>query len=314
MHAQTRKRGAPLGADRHRRGRLPRRQLGRERAGVDRPRRRRERIRPHRLVRRAGPLRARGRRPGPARPLRLARRRARCPLAPQLPAGYEPGRRGTRLRRGGEGPSRGRGWSLAARTGPLRAELERLVADLGLAEVVVFHRAEWDELPALVASADVLLSLPSSDSHPGLAPGGDGRAACRRSAGSRPRSTSGSARATGPSSFPRRTRRRWQPRLLGLLRDPRASPCLRRAKCPLGRARRSAIPASPSRSSTGSWCRREGARTRDRRRRLRPRQLAPRGGADADGGEAGGRRGRTGPFARRSPPSRRLPGPRSSRA
>ncbi|HXV95594.1 MAG TPA: glycosyltransferase [Gaiellaceae bacterium] len=55
---------------------------------------------------------------------------------------------------------------LAARTGPLRGELEKLVAGLGLEEVVAFHRAEWEDLPALVASADVLLSLPSSDSTP----------------------------------------------------------------------------------------------------------------------------------------------------
>lgn len=55
---------------------------------------------------------------------------------------------------------------LAARAGPLREELERLADDLGLTGVVAFHRAEWDELPALVASADVLLSLPSSDSTP----------------------------------------------------------------------------------------------------------------------------------------------------
>ncbi len=55
---------------------------------------------------------------------------------------------------------------LAARAGPLRGELEKLADDLGLAEVVAFHRAEWDELPALVASADVLVSLPSSDSTP----------------------------------------------------------------------------------------------------------------------------------------------------
>jgi glycosyltransferase involved in cell wall biosynthesis len=55
---------------------------------------------------------------------------------------------------------------LAARTGPLRAKLEGLVAELGLRETVAFHRAEWEDLPALVASADVLLSLPSSDSTP----------------------------------------------------------------------------------------------------------------------------------------------------
>ena len=55
---------------------------------------------------------------------------------------------------------------LAARAGPLRGELEKLVVDLGLNGTVVLHRAEWVDLPALVASADVLLSLPASDSTP----------------------------------------------------------------------------------------------------------------------------------------------------
>jgi len=55
---------------------------------------------------------------------------------------------------------------LAARSGPLRADLERLVAELELADVVALHRAEWEELPALVVSADVLLSLARSDSTP----------------------------------------------------------------------------------------------------------------------------------------------------
>jgi L-malate glycosyltransferase len=55
---------------------------------------------------------------------------------------------------------------LAARAGPLREELEALVRKLGLEGGVRLHRAEMDELPALVASADVLVSLARSDSTP----------------------------------------------------------------------------------------------------------------------------------------------------
>lgn len=56
---------------------------------------------------------------------------------------------------------------LAATAGPLRGEVERLVDDLGLRPVVAFHAAGEEELPALVASADVLVSMASSDSTPG---------------------------------------------------------------------------------------------------------------------------------------------------
>jgi glycosyltransferase involved in cell wall biosynthesis len=55
---------------------------------------------------------------------------------------------------------------LAARRTPLRAELEALVEELGLAESVAFVRAEIPELPALYASADVAVSLARSDSTP----------------------------------------------------------------------------------------------------------------------------------------------------
>ena len=55
---------------------------------------------------------------------------------------------------------------LAARRTPLRAELEALVEELGIAEAVAFVRAEIPELPALYASADVAVSLARSDSTP----------------------------------------------------------------------------------------------------------------------------------------------------
>lgn len=55
---------------------------------------------------------------------------------------------------------------LAARSGPLRGEIETLVAQLGLAPRVAFHRAAIDELPVLVAAGDVAVSLTRSDSTP----------------------------------------------------------------------------------------------------------------------------------------------------
>jgi len=55
---------------------------------------------------------------------------------------------------------------LAARRTPLRAELEALAGELGIRPLVAFHRAELDELPALYASADVLVTLARSDSTP----------------------------------------------------------------------------------------------------------------------------------------------------
>lgn len=55
---------------------------------------------------------------------------------------------------------------LAARRGPLRAQVERLVEDLGLASVVDFRSVPASELPGLIASADVAITLTDSDSSP----------------------------------------------------------------------------------------------------------------------------------------------------
>jgi glycosyltransferase involved in cell wall biosynthesis len=55
---------------------------------------------------------------------------------------------------------------LAARGGETKAEIERLVADLGLGEVVRFHRVEASELPPLAASADLAVSIADTDSTP----------------------------------------------------------------------------------------------------------------------------------------------------
>lgn len=55
---------------------------------------------------------------------------------------------------------------LAARGGWTRAEIERLVHDLGLADVVAFHRVEHDELPRLIASADLAVTIQTTDSAP----------------------------------------------------------------------------------------------------------------------------------------------------
>ena len=55
---------------------------------------------------------------------------------------------------------------LAARGGPEREEIERLVDDLGLRDKVAFHFATPDELPELCASADVAVSVVSSDATP----------------------------------------------------------------------------------------------------------------------------------------------------
>ena len=55
---------------------------------------------------------------------------------------------------------------LAARRGPLRGEVEGLVDRLGLREVVAFVTVPPDELPALIASADVAVTLTDSDSSP----------------------------------------------------------------------------------------------------------------------------------------------------
>ena len=55
---------------------------------------------------------------------------------------------------------------LAARSGPLRGEIERLVASLDLESAVAFYEAGEAELPPLVASADVLVQMADSDSTP----------------------------------------------------------------------------------------------------------------------------------------------------
>jgi len=55
---------------------------------------------------------------------------------------------------------------LAARRGPLRAEVEQLVEELGLGSVVAFVSVPADELPELIASADVAVTLTDSDSSP----------------------------------------------------------------------------------------------------------------------------------------------------
>ena len=55
---------------------------------------------------------------------------------------------------------------LAARSGPLREEIERLVAALGVESAVAFYEAGEAELPPLVASADVLVQMADSDSTP----------------------------------------------------------------------------------------------------------------------------------------------------
>ena len=55
---------------------------------------------------------------------------------------------------------------LAARAGTTKGEIEALVADLGLAEDVRFHRVGPEKLPALIASADVAVSIADTDSTP----------------------------------------------------------------------------------------------------------------------------------------------------
>lgn len=55
---------------------------------------------------------------------------------------------------------------LAARRGPLRTEVERLVGELGLADAVGFVSVPASELPELIASADVAVTLTDSDSSP----------------------------------------------------------------------------------------------------------------------------------------------------
>ncbi|MDQ4081668.1 MAG: glycosyltransferase family 4 protein [Actinomycetota bacterium] len=55
---------------------------------------------------------------------------------------------------------------LAARGGWTREEIERLVDELGLRERIAFHFAAPDELPELCASADVGVSIASTDATP----------------------------------------------------------------------------------------------------------------------------------------------------
>jgi glycosyltransferase involved in cell wall biosynthesis len=55
---------------------------------------------------------------------------------------------------------------LAARAGQTRAKIEQLVADLGIEQVVRFHRVEPEGLPRLVASADIVVSIADTDSSP----------------------------------------------------------------------------------------------------------------------------------------------------
>jgi len=55
---------------------------------------------------------------------------------------------------------------LAARGGPMREELETLVAELGIGDVTTFVRIEWEDLPAVEAAADVAVTLSSTDSTP----------------------------------------------------------------------------------------------------------------------------------------------------
>jgi glycosyltransferase involved in cell wall biosynthesis len=55
---------------------------------------------------------------------------------------------------------------LAARAGPLREEIERLIGELALEDRVAMHFAAPAELPELCASADVAVSLASSDATP----------------------------------------------------------------------------------------------------------------------------------------------------
>jgi glycosyltransferase involved in cell wall biosynthesis len=55
---------------------------------------------------------------------------------------------------------------LASRRGPLRADVERLVEELGLVDAVDFVSVPASELPELIASADVAVTLTDSDSSP----------------------------------------------------------------------------------------------------------------------------------------------------
>ncbi len=55
---------------------------------------------------------------------------------------------------------------LAGAPGPVQGEIEELVARLGRADRVAFHRVTAGDLPPLVAAADVVVSIANSDSTP----------------------------------------------------------------------------------------------------------------------------------------------------
>jgi L-malate glycosyltransferase len=55
---------------------------------------------------------------------------------------------------------------LAARGGDTKREIEALVAQLGLGDLARFHRVEPEELPPLVASADLTVTIADTDSTP----------------------------------------------------------------------------------------------------------------------------------------------------
>ena len=55
---------------------------------------------------------------------------------------------------------------LCARAGWLREQIEQLIADLKIGHLVAMERAEYEELPRYVASADVAATLADSDSTP----------------------------------------------------------------------------------------------------------------------------------------------------
>jgi glycosyltransferase involved in cell wall biosynthesis len=55
---------------------------------------------------------------------------------------------------------------LAARGGAEREPVERAVRELGLEDLVRFHRVEPEQLPVLVASGDVVVTIADTDSSP----------------------------------------------------------------------------------------------------------------------------------------------------